>query len=113
MTASALTEKSTGARILDGILAGGLFFDVFVSDSSGAFYASVITLLVEGILLFSKKIWKNYLQAAIIMTVCVLILLIAPGSFTQGKNLLGNVKESVVNSQYEKTSEVFTVEKYS
>lgn len=111
MTASALTEKSTGARILDGILAGGLFFDVFVSDSSGAFYASVITLLVEGILLFSKKIWKNYLQAAIIMTVCVLILLIAPGSFTQGENLLGNVKESVVNSQYEKTSEVFTVEK--
>ena len=45
------------------------------------------------------------------MTVCVLILLIAPGSFTQGENLLGNVKESVVNSQYEKTSEVFTVEK--
>lgn len=108
LAASALTGQGVGVRILDSILAGGLLFDVFVSDSSGALYAAVIAFILEGILLFRKKLWKHYLQAVGILLVLVLALLAVLGG---DNGLLGSVKESVINSQYEKTKKVFTVEK--
>lgn len=111
LAASALTGPYMKFRILDSILAGGLLFDIFASDSSGAFYAAAVTLLIEGILLFRRKFWKNYLQTIGICLVFVLIFLLGIGSLNQGNNLLGNVKDSVVNSQYEKSKDVFTVEK--
>ena len=111
LAASALTGEFARTRIMDSILAGGLLLDIFASDSSGAFYAAAVTLLAEGILLFRRKFWKNYLQAIGICLAFVLIFLLGAGSFTQGNNLLKNVKESVVNSQYEKDKDVFTVEK--
>ena len=43
--------------------------------------------------------------------VFVLILLTGAGSLAQGGTLLGDIKGSVVNRQYEKGKDVFTVEK--
>ena len=111
LAASALTGRVMGTRVMDSILAGGLLFDIFASDSSGAFYAAAITFLAEGILLFRRKLWKNYLQVIGAGLIFVLILLAGVGSLAQGGNLLGDIKGSVVNNQYEKGREVFTVEK--
>lgn len=111
LAASAFTGRLAAIRFIDSILAGGLLFDIFVSDSSGAFYAAALTFLVEGILLFRRKFWKNYLQATGIGLAAVLMILLGTGSLVQGSPLLGNIKESVVNSQYERDKNVFTVEK--
>lgn len=111
LAASALTGGLVRTRAMDGILAGGLLFDIFASDSSGAFYAAAVTLFAEGILLFRRKLWKNYLQAIGVGLVFVLILLTGAGSLAQGGTLLGDIKGSVVNRQYEKGKDVFTVEK--
>ena len=111
LVASTLTGGFLGTRILDGILAGGMLFDIFISGSSGAFYAGAVTCLAEGILLFRRKLWKNYLQAIGISLAFVMILLSGAGSLAQGKNLVENVKDSVVNNQYEKDKNVFTVKK--
>ena len=108
---AALTGGLVRTRVMDGILAGGLLFDIFTSDSSGAFYAAAVTLFAEGILLFRRKRWKNYLQAIGGGLVFVLILLTGLGSLAQGGTLLGDIKGSVVNRQYEKSRDVFTVEK--
>ncbi len=111
LVASTLTGGFLGTRIFDGILAGGMLFDIFISGSSGAFYAGAVTCLAEGILLFRRKLWKNYLQAIGISLAFVIILLSGTGSLAQGENLVENVKDSVVNNQYEKDKNVFTVEK--
>lgn len=61
--------------------------------------------------MFRRKLWKNYLQAIGAGLVFVLILLTGAGSLAQGGTLLGDIKGSVVNSQYEKGKDVFIVEK--
>lgn len=111
LAASALTGFHIKFRILDSILAGGLLFDIFVSNSSGALYAAGITFLTEGILLFRKKIRKHYFQVMGLVLLVALVLLTVTDGVARNGNLLDSVKKSVVNSQYEKSREVFTVEK--
>lgn len=109
----ALAAETRIQQIKNGALCGGLILCVVLSGSSGAFYALCGAVVLE-ILFTCKKTGIKRIGAAAGYALAGTTALASVLALTvSGENvsLLGKVKNSVVNTQYEKSGDIFTVEK--
>lgn len=109
----ALSAKGLGRRLWNGVLFGGLVLCVVLSGSSGAFYALCAAILLE-LVFVGKKFAGKRIAGAAGMALAGAALFAALLFWSAGEeniSLLGKVKKSVVNTQYEKAENVFTVKK--
>lgn len=97
----------------DSVMAGGLFFCIIMSGSSGALYAALIAAAVESIFLIHQRRWKRCIIAILSVGVITSVFLLF-AKFTpimDDSMVSERIGSSVVNSQYDSTGIGFHVEK--
>lgn len=96
----------------DSVLAGGLFFCIVMSGSSGAMYAAVAALAAETayIVWVKRHLAKYWAVLAAAGAAAVFFLVMGNTQIMDGESAAARLGGSVVNSQYTKGESVFTVD---
>ena len=108
-----IQEEKRGKRWINTGLAGGMFFCILMSGSSGALYAGLLAAFFQIFFRIKKENWKRRIGLAGEM-VLLLFLFSAALQFLvlHGQNNIWKKTESsLVNTQYTRNESVFAVEK--
>lgn len=107
----------TGGRrifcICDELLAGGLFFCIVMSGSSGALYAAALAVLAETLfVIYRKKRSGRYWGIPLcLLAAGAVSLLMGQSQIMEGDGMAGRIGASVVNPQYKEDENVFRVDR--
>ena len=106
-------ESRRRIRAFDSVMAGGLFFCIIMSGSTGALYAALIAAVAESIFVIHHGKWKRCI-IAILSTGVIASAFLLFAKFTpimDDSMASERIGSSVVNSQYDNTNIGFHVEK--
>lgn len=99
----------------DSVMAGGLFFCIIMSGSSGALYAALIAVAAESIFMIHQGRWKRSIIAILsVGVIASAFFLFAKSTPIMDDSLVSErIGNSVVNSQYDSDGIGFHVETIS
>mgnify|MGYP002800886629 FL=1 len=108
-----MTDDKRYLCVCDGGLAGGLFFCLIMSGSSGALYAATVSAAMETAVLFyrKRKRGKYWSIVACLAGATLIILLMGKTQIMDGEGIAARIGGSVVNYQYEEGDDVFHVDR--
>lgn len=97
----------------NAVLAGGLFFCIVMSGSSGAMYAAAAALAAETVCIVRVKRRSARYWSVLAFAAAAAVSFLAMGNtqIMKGESAAARLGGSVVNSQYEKGESVFTVDR--
>lgn len=112
---TAVSGRKKMLCVFDSMLAGGLFFCVIMSGSSGALYAAVTAAAGETIfLLYRERKYGNYWGIPVVVAAAAgLFLILGNTQIMDGEGGTERMARSVVNSQYTQEDDVFRVDRIS